>query len=136
MKTVRHYATARDKILHIETDGAVVNIRVGLSDRHGNQVTSVEIIPESKDRGGDQEGRAWVLDGNFNNRLIRADQIPVDETVRPTDTCGCGSPLIWVGGHWEHDAAPYLWGDDHDAQAPEPTGPAREYWDKEDGVTE
>lgn len=59
-----------------------------------------------------------------------------DVTIRPTDHCGCGYPVVWVNGHWEHDAAPYLWGDDHEADAPEPTGGAREYWDVEDGVTE
>lgn len=59
-----------------------------------------------------------------------------DVTIRPTADCGCGFPLVWVAGHWEHDAAPYLWGDDHDPDAPEPTGPARDYWDSEDGVTE
>lgn len=35
----------------------------------------------------------------------------------PTDTCGCGYPLTYYGkdGGWQHDAAPYLWRDDHNA---------------------
>jgi len=57
-----------------------------------------------------------------------------DATVRPTADCGCGYTLVWVEGQWQHDAAPSLWGDDHDPDAPEPTGAAREYWDREDGV--
>lgn len=58
-----------------------------------------------------------------------------DEDARPETRCGCGYPLVWVEGRWEHDAAPHLWGNDHSAEAPEPTGPAREYWDAVDGIT-
>lgn len=61
---------------------------------------------------------------------------PDADTERPTATCGCGFQLVWVEGRWEHDAAPSLWGNDHPAEAPEPTGPARDYWDAEDGVLE
>lgn len=61
---------------------------------------------------------------------------PADVSARPEDVCGCGYTLIWVEGEWQHDAAPSLWGDDHDADAPEPTGPAREHWDRIDFVTE
>src|SRR3954470_4884949 len=59
-----------------------------------------------------------------------------DTTDRPRETCGCGYELVWVDGEWQHDAAPYLWGDDHDANAPEPplTDPERRYWDDEDYV--
>lgn len=71
MKSIRHSADARDKLLHIETEGCVVNIRVGLSDSDGRQVTSVEIIPDDELRGGDGEARIWHLDGKVNNRLIR-----------------------------------------------------------------
>lgn len=28
--------------------------------------------------------------------------------------CGCGYELIFTEEGWQHDAAPYLWGDDHD----------------------
>jgi len=62
---------------------------------------------------------------------------PSDATpARPEAFCGCGYTLIWCAGGWEHDAAPYLWGDDHDPDAPEPaTGdPGRRYWDTNDGA--
>lgn len=53
---------------------------------------------------------------------------------RPRTDC-CGYDLVWVCGHWEHDAAPSLWGDDHDADAPPPEDEeARRYWDEQDGV--
>ncbi len=71
MKTVRHTAQARDNLLHIETDGCIVNIRVGLSDSEGRRVTSVEIIPEDESRSPDADGRFWELDGARNNRVIR-----------------------------------------------------------------
>lgn len=55
--------------------------------------------------------------------------------ARPTGSCGCGFELVWVEGRWEHNAAPSLWGDDHDTDLPPPTGEAREFWDVRDGVT-
>lgn len=59
-----------------------------------------------------------------------------DVDYRPTTTCGCGHTLVWVGGEWEHDVAPYIWGDDHDADEPPPTGAAREHWDRVDLVVD
>ena len=55
-------------------------------------------------------------------------------TERPTTTCGCGYDLIWVTGEWQHNAAPGLWGDDHDPDAEAPDEAARIFWDLEDGV--
>lgn len=46
MKTIVHSSRARDKLLHIETEGAIVNIRVGLSNTHGQNVTNIEILPD------------------------------------------------------------------------------------------
>jgi len=34
------------KLKHLEVEGAVINIRQGLCDRHGRKVTSVEILPD------------------------------------------------------------------------------------------
>jgi len=46
MKTVTHYNTARDKLLHIETEGCIVNIRVGLAESGTyRNVTSIEVLP-------------------------------------------------------------------------------------------
>jgi hypothetical protein len=28
--------------------------------------------------------------------------------------CSCGYPVVWTGDEWQHDAAPWRWGDDHD----------------------
>lgn len=61
MKRIIFYAKQNrsGNLLHIETDGCIVNIQVGLTDRHGHQVTSVRIIPDDESRGGDGEGRIW-----------------------------------------------------------------------------
>lgn len=74
MKTVRHYSTARDKMLHIETEGCIVNIQVGLTDNEGRAVTSVTILPDDESRGGDGEQRIWRVDerpGILHARVIR-----------------------------------------------------------------
>lgn len=75
MKTVHHFNTARDKLLHIETEGGIVNIRVGLSE-HGTDrnVTAIEILP---DTNGDGCGNpAWTIAGEptakaINVRLVQ-----------------------------------------------------------------
>lgn len=54
-------------LLHIESEGMVVNIRVGLTDDQGNEVSRVDILPDDKTRGGD-----WHADTkNLGIRLIR-----------------------------------------------------------------
>ena len=53
--------------LHIETEGCIVNIRVGLEDTVGRTVTHIEIIPDK------YAGEEWDIDryGSCNNRLIK-----------------------------------------------------------------
>lgn len=54
---------------HIEVDGAIVNIMVGLETRNGRQVTRVDIIPDDERRGGDSDGRVWKDLGD--GRVVR-----------------------------------------------------------------
>jgi hypothetical protein len=63
MKSISFYAKSNrsGNLLHIETDGCIVNIQVGLSDADGHQVTSIRISPDDETRGGDGEGRIWQL---------------------------------------------------------------------------
>ena len=65
MKSISHNSNARDKLLHIETEYAIINIRVGLTDINGNPVESIEIIPDN------YAGRKVEFDGTINNRVIR-----------------------------------------------------------------
>jgi len=61
MRTIAFYNSNKsDNLLHIETEGGIVNIRVGLSNAEGKKVTSVEILPDSE----------YKLDGYINNRII------------------------------------------------------------------
>lgn len=58
------------------------------------------------------------------NAWATSKHIEQDLEVEPPEegteaTCGCGYPLVWTGEHWEHDVAPWRWGDDHDPD-PEP----------------
>ena len=50
------------RVLHIETAGAIVDIRIGLHDTGGNEVTSIEILPDP----------GWTLDGHALSRVVRA----------------------------------------------------------------
>lgn len=65
MKRIHHFNWSREKLLHIETEGCIVNILIGLRDSDGHQVTSVKIIPD------ESKGEEWELDGSINNRLIK-----------------------------------------------------------------
>ena len=74
MKRIEFFAgrNRSDDLLHIETDGAVINIRVGLHDSDGRQVTSVEVLPDDESRGGDGYGYMWdTPDGPIGGRLVR-----------------------------------------------------------------
>lgn len=63
MKTIHHFNTAKDKLLHIETEGCIVNIRVGLQEQGTyRNVTSIEILP---DINGDGCGnQPWFISDN------------------------------------------------------------------------
>lgn len=63
MKRVSHYNTAKDKLLHIETDGCVINIQIGLHNSEEEEVISISIYPTT------HEG--WRLEGICNNRIIK-----------------------------------------------------------------
>lgn len=43
MKTVVLSRRSKDKLLHIEAPGCIINIQTGLHDRAGNAITSVQI---------------------------------------------------------------------------------------------
>ena len=76
MKTIRFYADTNrsDNLLHIETDGCIVNIHVGLTGEGDRQITRVDVSPDSKYRGGDGQGNVWEIhpdDGNGVTRVIQ-----------------------------------------------------------------
>jgi len=44
MKRIRHNSHSKKKLLHIETDLAIINIRVGLYDEDDRRVEVVQVI--------------------------------------------------------------------------------------------
>ena len=66
MKNVRYYhgRNRTGNLLHIETDGCIVNVRPGLTDRQGRTVTSVEII------GDDYCDEKWAINGVPSHKRI------------------------------------------------------------------
>lgn len=52
-------------LLHVETEGCIVNIRICLEDSEGRPVTSVEILPD------ETTDEKWEVDGHINNRVIK-----------------------------------------------------------------
>ncbi len=64
MKRVSFFKGNRsDNLLHIETEGCIVNIRIDLHNADSCPVTSIEILPD-KDEG-------WVTTGDINNRVYQ-----------------------------------------------------------------
>lgn len=69
MKTISHHINKRNpdnNLLHIETEGCIVNIRIGLTNSEGKNVTSVEILPDQIEKND-----YWDLVGTINNRIIK-----------------------------------------------------------------
>jgi hypothetical protein len=58
-------------VKHIEIEGAIVNIREGLSDFKGRKVTSVEILPDDRYVGE----RKWKLYGCYQNRIVQLKKV-------------------------------------------------------------
>lgn len=61
--------------------------------------------------------RSMVADIPSAEVLWSTDESDDDDSddTYPTASCGCGFDLIYTADGWQHQAAPYLWGDDHDA---------------------
>jgi len=71
MRTVTfHKGNRSDDLLHIETDGCIVNIRVGLTDNEGRKVTSIEIL---KDNYAGES--VYALDGHVNTRVLKLGRV-------------------------------------------------------------
>lgn len=84
-------------------------IGIDPDDPESMKETALEDLAQSKD--------AFEVTINRNGELVEPQK---DDA--PTAICGCGFQLIWIDEHWEHDAAPSLWGNDHDPDAEPPKG--------------
>jgi hypothetical protein len=68
MKSIVFTTTNRnkDKTLHIETDGCIVNIRIGLNKDDGRKCTVIEVLPD------DYKGEEWDLEvGSKFTRIVK-----------------------------------------------------------------
>lgn len=99
MKSIQFYADTNrsDNLLHIETDGAIINIHVGLCDAQGRRVTRIIVSPEDESRGGDGQGYIWgTPDGPIGGRIVRQENC---------DECGAtipdGEPSSFSAHHRE-----------------------------------
>ena len=60
-----------DNLLHIETEGAVINIRVNLHDTEGREVNHVEILPDNTTTDGN-----WYIVGE-NGERVKCLSVPI-----------------------------------------------------------
>lgn len=51
----------RDGVLHVEVEGAIINVREGLTNDKGKSLTHIEILPDNN----------YSFDGSINNRVIK-----------------------------------------------------------------
>jgi len=65
MASVRKLGYGR-KGVHVETEGAIVNIYEGLTDRRGRKVNTIEIIP---DESADEP--RWRVYGSHYSRVVQ-----------------------------------------------------------------
>lgn len=71
MKTIVFHDSKRNPhdTLHIETDGCIVNIRVGLTKDDGRKCTVIEVIPDG------YKGEEWDLEvGSLFTRIVERKQ--------------------------------------------------------------
>jgi hypothetical protein len=67
-RLVQIHRQGKGKIVHIEAPGCVVNIRVGLTDEKGREVTSVEVLSDGKRFAGEN----WKIIGTTSlARVVR-----------------------------------------------------------------
>jgi hypothetical protein len=79
MKAVTVSAVGNDKLLHVEADGCVIHITVGLHDTSGERYTSVEVTPAHPDGNGD----IWVAEGATSMLVrCRGPQVLVGDILR------------------------------------------------------
>ena len=65
MKRISFYETNRSgDILHIEVPGAIINIRVGLTNFGNHRVTNIEVLADSC------QGEEWDINGDKSIRAM------------------------------------------------------------------
>lgn len=77
MRKLRHRRPAHrhdDGLLVIDVPGGTVQIRTGLKDERGRDMTTVRVLPHDRASGGDERGVSWSLRGCVESALIREER--------------------------------------------------------------
>lgn len=59
MKTITHTLPRKEKLLHIEAEGCIINVTIGLIDMDGHKITNISIITDQY--AGEQQ---WSVAGS------------------------------------------------------------------------
>jgi hypothetical protein len=75
MKRISISDRSRDKLLHIEAPGCIINVQIGLADRDGRKVTHVSIVADGNRFSGELP---WWIEGRNgisaqNMRIVQTD---------------------------------------------------------------
>lgn len=85
MRVVEHAEPGAHKLLHIEADGCVVNVTIGLHDLAGGRFTSVEVVPSEPD----DDRNLWSLEGPGTVVVRRVgEQVLAGDAVRESTVEG------------------------------------------------
>ncbi|NIV28278.1 MAG: hypothetical protein GWN58_01830 [Anaerolineae bacterium] len=89
MKNVKCYE--RNGVLHAEVPGAIVNVHMGLSDKDGNEVTTVVILCN------DYPGDRWCMPDFEDTKTlsVRVVKREDDERGEPGEDSNPDSFIIW-----------------------------------------
>lgn len=99
-----HAGKSGVKTLHVETDGCIIDICVGLVDTYGRKVTRIDVSPEDETRSPDMNGYYWrkVDEARVIRDLKPGMHVGPDSFIRKCRHCGAAIKQR-TDGLWTHD---------------------------------
>jgi hypothetical protein len=88
MRVVEHNEPGVHKLLHIETEGCVVNVTIGLHDMSGRRFTAVEVVSEEPDGDGSVwsvSGSGTVIVRRVGHQVLAGDAVPQHDAATGVD---------------------------------------------------
>lgn len=84
-KRLAHAKWLNENCLHIETQLGIVNVYVGLHDLKGRRIESVEIIPDTKEKGapvgatveGKKYHRVRIIENTLDGQVVTSKDIAI-----------------------------------------------------------
>ncbi len=72
MRTISFYKNNRShNLLHIESEGALINLRVNLENYLGQEVTNIQVHVDTQEGWKLEEATTWANGGGVGIRLIK-----------------------------------------------------------------